>query len=492
MTRYRGRQLDKTSGRTRAISRRLALKLGAGCALVPLGLPRLATSSPKCPECDELPRLDGDVLVDDAARGSVATDFGHAVRRMPLAVVKPRTVDDLVRVLADASTRGIKVAMRGQAHSLYGQSLVGDGVVIDSSTLNHVGDATDETLDAQAGALWGDVAKAALAHGRLPPVMPDALMLSVGGTLGVGGMGEAGFRFGAQVDHVRELDIVTGAGEFITCSAARNAELFSMTLAGLGQCGIIVRARIELMTAASFVATHTLAYAELDAFLADQAVLTGNAAVDLLNGRLSRDQQGRREFLLTAGKLVATADEAALQPDWMSGLHYIKALPPVTVPIWNYLDRRTASVTASKARGIPNPSLIVTLPAKAAGPFVSEVLGSPELSVGIWFFEISPKVPARHTRPLQKMPAGALAYELRMQRRASATGASDHLAMLAANERLVANALDQGGKVYPPFAPVLSRAQWERHYERATWKRLAAAKRRYDPNNVLTPGVGIF
>jgi FAD/FMN-containing dehydrogenase len=104
----------------------------------------------------------------------------------------------------------------------------------------------NETLDAQPGALWGDVAKVALEQSLTPPVMPDAMMLTVGGTLSVGGMGETSYRFGAQVDHVVELDVVTGAGEFVSCSAERDSELFRMVLAGLGQCGIIVRARLRL------------------------------------------------------------------------------------------------------------------------------------------------------------------------------------------------------------------------------------------------------
>jgi FAD/FMN-containing dehydrogenase len=79
-----------------------------------------------------------------------------------------------------------------------------------------------------------------------------------------------------------------------------------------------------------------------------------------------------------------------------------------------------------------------------------------------------------------------------MQRRASAVGAGDHKEMLAANEQLVAWVLERGGKVYPPFAPILSPAQWHEHYGAETWKRFAAAKKRFDPNNVLTPGAGIF
>ena len=479
----------------RPVSRRLLLERIAGCgltaALGPFGAPWIAASKAQtcCP--DDVPRLDGEYQVDEAARRAVASDFGRSLYRLPLAVVKPRTIDDVVRAVAYANDNGIKVAMRGQAHSLYGQALVDGGIVIDSASLKDVDQASGDTIGAQAGALWGDVARAALARGRLPPVMPDAMMLSVGGTLSVGGMGETGYRFGAQVDHVRELDVVTGTGELVTCSPDREPELFAMTLAGLGQCGIILQARLGLVPAGKLVVTQTLTYQDLGYVLSDQARLTQVAALGLLNGRLNRNPQGRWDCQLTAGSFVADAAEAPHAPEWMNGLRYDRASEPVVAPIWNYLDRRTASV-ASKAKTIPNPSLIVTLPAVATGPFIAELLASPKLSAGIWFFEVSPKIPARHTRPLQKMPAGPLAYELRMQRRASAFDADDHGAMLAANRRLVARALEQGGKVYPPFAPVLSSAQWQEHYGLATWQRSAAAKKRFDPNNVLNPSAGIF
>jgi FAD/FMN-containing dehydrogenase len=382
--------------------------------------------------------------------------------------------------------------MRGQGHSLSGQALIEDGIVINSSALNAVESTSDDTLDAEAGALWGDVAKAALARRRLPPVMPDAMMLSVGGTLSVGGMGETGFRCGAQVDHVLALDVVTGAGQLVTCSASHEAELFHMTLGGLGQCGIIVRARLGLAPAATFVVTHALSYLDLAALLADQARLADSEAPDLLNGRLNRTAQGTWDYMLFAGRFVAAADDANEAPSWINGLGHASVTPPVITPIWSYLDRRTASITAGKAKAMPNPSLVLTLPADATKAFITEILASPELAVGIWFFEVSPKIPARHGQPLQKMPASALAYELRMQRRASAPDTPDHRAMLAATAALVARAMQHGGKVYPPFAPILSATQWRDHYEPTVWTRFAAAKRRFDPNNVLNPGAGIF
>ena len=125
-------------------------------------------------------------------------------------------------------------------------------------------------------------------------------------------------------------------------------------------------------------------------------------------------------------------------------------------------------------------------------PFLTHVLSTPDVFVGIWFFEVSAKVPARHTQPLQKTAGGPLAFELRMQRRAAAAEAHVLDAMLAANHALVARVQAAGGKIYPPYCPILSKEQWQVHYGAETWQRFAAAKQRFDPNNVLTPGAGIF
>lgn len=436
--------------------------------------------------------LDGDYQIDSASRSGVASDFGGSVRRMPRAVARVRTIEDIGRVIAYANGRRMKVAMRGQGHSLYGQTLIDDGIVIDSSSLNAVKYGAANTLEVEAGALWGDVAQAGLSHGQLPPVMPDAMMLSVGGTLSVGGMGEAGFRFGAQVDHVLALHVVTGAGELVTCSGSFEPELFQMTLAGLGQCGIIARARLKLVPAAPFVVIYALTYLDLDPFLADQARLAQSGAPDLLNGRVIKTSQGTWEYVLLASRFIAAYEDSSETPGWIDGLAHVSAAAPVTMPIWDYLNRRTTSIAASKVKAAPNPSLIVNMPAHATAAFIAAILASPKLAAGIWFFEVSPKIPPRHGQPLQKMPASELAYELRMQRHASAPDAADHRAMLAANTALLAIAMQHSGKVYPPFAPILSPEQWRDHYGPTTWARFSAAKQRFDPRNVLNPGVGIF
>jgi hypothetical protein len=65
-------------------------------------------------------------------------------------------------------------------------------------------------------------------------------------------------------------------------------------------------------------------------------------------------------------------------------------------------------------------------------------------------------------------------------------------AMLADNRRLYDDVVGHGGTRYvigaiPDFTP----QDWQRHFW-PVWEFLTSSKRRYDPDNVLTPGWGIF
>jgi cytokinin dehydrogenase len=75
----------------------------------------------------DLPRLDGDVLFGDADRQAAAVDNGCHVNRSPVAVLRPRTTDDIVRMVGYANQHSLKITMRGRGHSQYGQSQVERG-----------------------------------------------------------------------------------------------------------------------------------------------------------------------------------------------------------------------------------------------------------------------------------------------------------------------------------------------------------------------------
>src|SRR6266849_5417750 len=261
-----------------------------------------------------VPKLDGVLLFDEASRKAIAVDGGNLFHRVPAAVLRPGSVQDVIKMVQYANQHSLKIAIKGQGHSRYGQTQAEAGIVIDSSTLNAIQAPTTESVDAQPGALWGQVAGVTLGKGLTPPVLLDFMGLAVGGTLNAGGLGNTSPHYGAQVDNVTELDVVTGDGRFVTCSADRDSELFNMVLAGLGQCGIIVRARIRLMPAPGGVVLHNLVYDDLEAYISDQKRVVMEGRFDHQWGTASRKRNGPWSFTIQLGKFYTAPEEPNLLP----------------------------------------------------------------------------------------------------------------------------------------------------------------------------------
>ena len=199
---------------------------------------------------NDLKDLSGEWSFDEAVLQAAADDFGHVVHKKPIAMLRPGDAQDIAKLVQFANRQGLKVAMRGQGHSFFGQTQVAGGVVVDSSSLNAVRivkSGAGGTAEMGPGSKWHPVLMAANAQKLTVPVIADTF-LSVGGTISTGGFGVTTYNLGLQVDHVQELEIVTGDGQIVTCSDARNSDLFNAMLGGLGQCGIITKvvARVRL------------------------------------------------------------------------------------------------------------------------------------------------------------------------------------------------------------------------------------------------------
>lgn len=439
-----------------------------------------------------LPRLVGTLTQDAAALDEVSQDNGRIVRRRPLAVLRPGGADDVVRMVRWANAHRVRIAMRGQGHSSFGQAQVEAGVVVDSRPLRRILAVTDSEVDVEAGATWDEVLEAALARGRTPPVLPDTQVLTVGGTLSVAGTGNASHRFGAVIDHVRELEVVTGDGRRLVCSEARERELFEMALAGLGQCALIVRARLSLVRAPSEVALVDHDYADLDAFLADQRATAADVLFDHLGGRITPRAGGPPRFRLTAGTFRGPGFGESDRPDTLRGTRGGER----RVPYLDYLHRTLPLIERGKQNGSwwwPSPSVMLFVADSDARAFVTEALADPvhlegtELFDGFAFLACPTRA---FTRPLLPFPREPIAFQAWIIRRAPKERVDT---VLAANLRLWERVRAKGGTRYAGYGAVpFTPAHWADHYGPATWARLAKAKRAFDPRGVLTPGPGMF
>ncbi|MFF4352967.1 FAD-binding protein [Streptomyces sp. NPDC001530] len=447
----------------------------------------------------ELPPLDGTVHTDEASLGAAADDFGHIVHRRPAAVLRPGSVRDVVAMIRFCNAHGLSVAPRGQGHATQGQAQVDGGLVIETAPLAAIGavGARSSTVTVGAGAKWSDVAKATLAHGLTPPTLTDYLELSVGGTLSVGGLGGQTHRQGAQVDNVTELQVVTGAGEFVRCSPTRHHDLFCAVLAGLGQCAVVVGATLRLVPAPQTVRHYLLPYDDLRTFLDDQRVLVREGRFAYVEGQVTTDADGVfRSYLLEAvayGPPVGpTPDDGAL----LRGLrHNPSGAQTSDLAYYDFLDRLAPGVEALKEAGLwsyAHPWLNLLLPGRSAVALAGAVLDdltSADLGPGVVL--LYPLLRERLHTPLLRMPDDPVPYLLAVLRTTPPEDTATIDRLLAANRTAYDTVHAAGGTHYPvgsvPFGP----ADWREHFGSA-WPELAAARHTYDAHGILVPGQGIF
>ncbi|XP_071737066.1 cytokinin dehydrogenase 7-like [Rutidosis leptorrhynchoides] len=223
--------------------------------------------------------MDLEGTIDYRSTGYAAKDFGGLHSSSPLAVVKPSGHHDIVSVIKFASqSPNLTVAARGNGHSINGQSMSRNGIVIDmksfssnsSEPLIVMCNGDDGyAVDVNGGALWEDVLIQCVTKGLSPRSWTDYLGLTVGGTLSNAGVSGQTFRYGPQTSNVTELEVVTGNGDTVICSDGQNSDLFFSVLGGLGQFGIITRARVIVQPAPDMVRWIRVVYSEFSEFTQD-------------------------------------------------------------------------------------------------------------------------------------------------------------------------------------------------------------------------------
>jgi cytokinin dehydrogenase len=446
---------------------------------------------------ESLPPLSGVLYTDNTTLAAAADDFGHIVHRQPIAVLKPGSIEDIIRIIQFSRTYKIKIAARGQGHSTYGQSQVEAGVIINMSTLNKIHSISADRAIVEAGVVWSQLLQQTLRQGLTPPVLTDYIELSIGGTLAVGGIGGATHRYGVQVDNVWELQVVTGEGKLETCSKIHNRDLFEAVLAGLGQCGIIVQATIKLIVAATKARVYLLFYNDLATFTRDQRLLINDERLKRFNyveGQVVPNGNGGWRYMLEVASFYSspTPNDNIM----LAGLNYIRGTEQIEdKSYFDFLNRLADTVAYLKSIGVwsyPHPWLNLFLPGSAVESFVGKFVSTLTLAnTGQGPILLYPVNTNRFRLPLFRVPTEEIVFLFAILRTASPPEDAVVTRMLSDNRRLFEQNRDLGGYRYSVDAIPFSQKDWQQHF-RPVWGKLVSAKRRYDPNNLLTPGQGIF
>ncbi len=151
--------------------------------------------------------------------------------------------------LAEARAAGVPVSIAGARHSMGGQTIAREGIVLDTREMARMElDEPGRVLHVQAGARWDAVLPLLDAHGLSVAVMQSNNVFSVGGSISVNCHGwEPGHA--PIASSVRAFRIVLADGSLVPCSRTENAELFALALGGYGLFGVILD--VELVVVAN-------------------------------------------------------------------------------------------------------------------------------------------------------------------------------------------------------------------------------------------------
>ncbi|HJP65793.1 MAG TPA: FAD-linked oxidase C-terminal domain-containing protein, partial [Actinomycetota bacterium] len=199
-------------------------------------------------EADLRAAVEGEVRFDAGTRAVYSTDASN-YRQVPIGVVVPRTVEDVIAAVGACHAHGVPILSRGGGTSLAGQCC-NVAVVIDHSKYLRETLAFDRegrTARVQGGTILDDVRQRGLSDHPLVTFGPDPSThdhCTIGGMIGNNSCGNHAIMAefygpGPRMEHnVLEMDVLTSDGVRLTVGPTSDEEL-ERIIAGGGRRGEI-------------------------------------------------------------------------------------------------------------------------------------------------------------------------------------------------------------------------------------------------------------
>ncbi len=157
----------------------------------------------------------------------------------PTAIAVCASASDVQRCVAFARTNAVPFAIRGGGHSYSGYSTT-TGLLIDAKGMHDVRyDPSSRTVTCGGGVVGAQVTAGLQPHGVYVPI-GSCPGVGLAGFAQGGGLGWYAHRYGLGCDAVTEAEVVTAAGDRLTCNQRENADLFwAVRGGGGGNFGVV-------------------------------------------------------------------------------------------------------------------------------------------------------------------------------------------------------------------------------------------------------------
>ncbi|MFZ5772183.1 MAG: FAD-binding oxidoreductase [Thermodesulfobacteriota bacterium] len=165
--------------------------------------------------------------------------YNGMIDKRPLLIARCVDVADVITAVNFGRDQGLLIAIRGGGHNGPGLGSCDDGLVIDLSTMKSIRvDPASRTVRVDPGCTSGDVDHATHPFGLAVPFGLVSTTGVAGLTLG-GGTGYLTRQYGLTIDNLLEADVVLADGSFVTASQIRHPDLFWALRGGGGNFGVV-------------------------------------------------------------------------------------------------------------------------------------------------------------------------------------------------------------------------------------------------------------
>lgn len=237
----------------------------------------------------ELP--DGSVVTDPDILTSYRQDRAVDPRAgTPLAVVRPRTTEDVQAVLRWATAHRIAVVPRGMGTGLSGgATALDDAIVLTTERMRDITvDPVTRTAVVQPGLLNAEVKKAVAEVGLWYPPDPSSFEIcSIGGNVATNAGGLCCVKYGVTTDYVLGVQVVLADGTAVRLGGPRLKDVAGLSLTKLfvgseGTLGVVTEATLKLLPAQNSACTVVASFNSVEAAARSVVAITARIRPSML------------------------------------------------------------------------------------------------------------------------------------------------------------------------------------------------------------------
>ncbi|WEK17801.1 MAG: FAD-binding oxidoreductase [Candidatus Pedobacter colombiensis] len=172
--------------------------------------------------------------------------YNAMISKHPRMIARCMDVADVIRSVNFARENNILLSIRSGGHNAGGLGICEDGLVIDLSRMNYTRiDPQAKTVVVGGGCTWGDIDHATHVFGMATP-SGIISTTGVGGLTTGGGIGYFTRKYGLSIDNLLSVDMVLADGSFVVANADQNQDLFWAVRGGGGNFGVVTAFTFKL------------------------------------------------------------------------------------------------------------------------------------------------------------------------------------------------------------------------------------------------------